>query len=96
MNDVNLGDIWTIKTLMDIAEWVFPGFNFKWAVVELCDTLKQELDFINEANNAERCARDLRHLSYVYVPKVEWEHTSKRVLTTEFIDAYKSKNRSKF
>ena len=85
-----LGDIWTIKFLMDIAEYWFPGFNFKWAVIELCDTIKQELDFINEGRNAEKCAEDLKGFDYVHVPKVFWEHTSRRVLTTEFIDAVKS------
>ncbi|XP_075256473.1 putative aarF domain-containing protein kinase 5 isoform X3 [Convolutriloba macropyga] len=83
------GDIWTIKFLMDIAEYWFPGFNFKWAVIELCDTIKQELDFINEGRNAEKCAEDLKGFDYVHVPKVFWEHTSRRVLTTEFIDAVK-------
>ena len=76
---------------MDIAEWVFPGFNFKWAVNELCDTLEQELNFINEGRNAEKCAEDLKHFKYVYVPKVYWEYSSKRILTAEFIDAFKSK-----
>ncbi|XP_075256472.1 putative aarF domain-containing protein kinase 5 isoform X2 [Convolutriloba macropyga] len=89
LQDRFAGDIWTIKFLMDIAEYWFPGFNFKWAVIELCDTIKQELDFINEGRNAEKCAEDLKGFDYVHVPKVFWEHTSRRVLTTEFIDAVK-------
>ena len=39
-------------------------------------TLAQELDFINEGQNSERCQSDLKHLDYVYVPKVHWDITS--------------------
>ena len=39
-------------------------------------TLGQELDFINEGSNSERCQEDLKHLGYVYVPKVDWDKTS--------------------
>ena len=41
------------------------------------ETLKQELDFVNEGHNGERCAKELKHLSYVYVPEVHWDLTSK-------------------
>ena len=39
--------------------------------------MAQELDFENEANNAERCAKELSHLKYVRVPKVHWDKTTK-------------------
>ena len=39
-------------------------------------TLAQELDFVNEGKNSERCQKDLNHLGYVYVPKVHWDLTS--------------------
>lgn len=41
------------------------------------ETLKQELDFVNEGHNGERCAEELKHLSYVYVPKIHWDLTTK-------------------
>ena len=44
---------------------------------DMKETLAQELDFINEGENSERCQKDLKHLKYVYVPKVDWEKTSK-------------------
>ena len=34
----------------------------------------------------ERCKQDLRVFPWVYVPQVEWDLTSKRVLTAEWID----------
>ncbi len=53
------------------------------------DTLEKELDFLNEGANAERCYNELKHLKYVYVPKIFWEKSSKRILTMEFIDGVK-------
>ena len=44
---------------------------------ELKGTLARELDFENEGRNAERCARDLRHCTYVVVPRVHWDKCSK-------------------
>ena len=39
--------------------------------------LARELDFENEGKNAERCAKDLKHLNYIYVPKIFWKYTTK-------------------
>lgn len=44
---------------------------------DLKGTLAQELDFENEGQNAERCARELRHFRYVVVPRVHWDVCSK-------------------
>lgn len=44
---------------------------------DLKETLAQELDFENEARNSERCASELKHFTFVSVPKVFWKHTSK-------------------
>jgi len=40
-------------------------------------TLAEELDFEHEAHNGERCAKDLGHFSYIYVPKINWDLTTK-------------------
>lgn len=44
---------------------------------DLKGTLAQELDFENEGQNAERCARELRHFRYIVVPRVHWGVSSK-------------------
>lgn len=44
---------------------------------DLKGTLQQELDFLNEGKNSERCAKDLAGLPYVYIPQVHWNLCSK-------------------
>ncbi|NWJ47139.1 MAG: AarF/ABC1/UbiB kinase family protein [Chloroflexi bacterium] len=55
-------------------------------------TLRRELDYVEEANNAEAIKQNLKDLKRVYVPEVIRERSSKRVLTTEFIDGIKVTN----
>ena len=39
--------------------------------------MAEELDFENEGKNGERCYKELKHLKYIYVPKIFWDKTTK-------------------
>ncbi|KAH6571722.1 hypothetical protein BASA61_004584 [Batrachochytrium salamandrivorans] len=82
-------DMACYKTLTLAFEWVFD-LPLSWSADYIEKHLRQETDFINEGRNSERAAQailqvpDLR--SRVYVPKVYWDLTSRRILTCEWID----------
>ncbi|XP_024085198.1 uncharacterized aarF domain-containing protein kinase 5 isoform X3 [Cimex lectularius] len=93
LQDRFIGDMMTLKILLAMAAKIYPDFDFGWVLNELKGTLSKELNFLNEAKNAEKCAKDLSHLPFVYIPKVYWDYSSSRVLTTEMIDGEKISNK---
>ena len=71
--------------------------RFAWArkyqlvdiVGELSKTLRKELDYESEGRAAEKIARHFHEDKHVVIPNVYWEYTTKKVLTTDFIDGVK-------
>ncbi|MFK0005519.1 ABC1 kinase family protein [Paenarthrobacter sp. NPDC090520] len=58
-------------------------------VKEFAQTSLEEIDYLNEAANAERFAVEFADDSRVAVPGIVWERTSRRVLTLEDVTAIK-------
>nr|WP_255316715.1 AarF/UbiB family protein [Nesterenkonia sp. Act20] len=58
-------------------------------VEEFAVTSMEEIDYLNEASNAERFAANFAEDSRVAVPEVMWERTTRRVLTLEDVSAIK-------
>ncbi len=85
-------DLRTFKRIFRIVEAFIGHYNLDMVHGEITDMLHQELDFVREGQNIERIAKNLEDDSSLRCPKVEWELTSSRVLTTEFIDAVKISN----
>lgn len=54
-------------------------------VEEFARTLENEIDYIREATNMERVAREFLEDTSVYIPKVYRDLTSSRILTTEYV-----------
>lgn len=71
--------------------------RFAWAakyhlteiVEEFSNALRQELDYDNEARNAERISRYCAEEPYLVIPEIHWEYSTKKVLTSDYIDGIK-------
>lgn len=81
----------------NIAAWFNRNVGLiRSDLVALIDELGQrvfeEMDYCNEAQNAERFAELHRHNPRIAVPRIYHEATSRRVLTMEWIDGVKLTN----
>jgi len=77
------------------ASWLSPwlplnlGYDLTLIVDEFGSKLFEEIDYLNEARNAERFARNFRGDPTVKVPSIYWRYTNTRVLTLEWIHGFK-------
>ncbi|KAL1223227.1 putative ABC1 protein [Cardamine amara subsp. amara] len=68
---------------------IFPEYRFDWLVYEFVKSISQELDFIQEAKNSERIAKNFKHNKMITIPTVFWESTTTQVLTMQFCKGFK-------
>jgi predicted unusual protein kinase regulating ubiquinone biosynthesis (AarF/ABC1/UbiB family) len=77
------------------ATWIGPylpltlGDNLTVVVDEFGTKLFEEIDYQNEARNAEKFAANFQDDATVVVPKIFWRYSTHRVLTLEWIDGMK-------
>ncbi|MBZ4647205.1 MAG: putative unusual protein kinase [Clostridia bacterium] len=63
-------------------------------VLEFENTIKNELDFTKEAENAEAFKQNFTRDKGIIVPNVKWIYTTKRILTMEYIEGIRVDNYS--
>jgi ubiquinone biosynthesis protein len=78
-----------LARLLPAAVGSLRSLNLPELVEELATTLRGELDFAQEGRNAERFAEFNREEREVFVPKVFWEASTRRVLTMEHSAGYR-------
>lgn len=89
-----------LAALRTVGNWLkrYPPIRRRADVPALLDefasVLYEEIDYLAEARNAEKFARNFRrfrpnHRPGVRVPRVVWERTTRRVLTLENVQAIK-------
>ncbi len=77
------------------ASWLAPwlplnlGHDLTLIVDEFGKKIFEEIDYLNEANNAEKFAANFANDPEVKVPVIYREYSSASVLTLEWIDGYK-------
>ncbi|MDQ0177402.1 ABC1 kinase family protein [Bacillus chungangensis] len=85
-------DLEIIGDLARMAENRFAwaaNYHLTEIVEEFSNALHQELDYDNEARNAERISRYCEEEPYLVIPKIHWEYSTKKVLTSDYIDGIK-------
>ena len=84
-----------LSALTRVADWlsrirlVNRRADMPALMQEFADTCREEVDYLNEAANAERFATDFADNPRVRVPEVVWERSTRRVLTQQDVTAIK-------
>lgn len=79
-------DIYMTQTVFGLMHKVFPEYPMTWLGDELQSSIYVELDFANEAENAERTAQyfqGFQDVTALRIPKIILAH--KRILTMEYV-----------
>lgn len=89
----------TIRTDLEILQnlAMLAESRFEWAkrhrihsmLEEFSRALMNELDYATEGHNTENIAKQFKHNSQIHIPRVYWEFSSKKILTTEYMEGIK-------
>jgi predicted unusual protein kinase regulating ubiquinone biosynthesis (AarF/ABC1/UbiB family) len=63
--------------------------NLRAIIDELAERIFEETNYNQEGRNADKFKKFYGYMEEIYVPKIYWEYTGKRVLTMEWIDGTK-------
>jgi predicted unusual protein kinase regulating ubiquinone biosynthesis (AarF/ABC1/UbiB family) len=84
-----------LAALRVVGGWVnrYPPVRKRANVPALLDefsrSLYEEIDYLNEAKNAEIFEQNFANLPGVHIPKILWQQTTRRVLTLDDVEAIK-------
>lgn len=92
--DIKEGIALDMYILRGIAGWAMRSFKFIHSDLnaildEFAGRIFEEMDYTFEGANAERFAECYGQLDDIYIPKIYWKYTAKRVLTMEWIEGIK-------
>lgn len=89
----NLGKTiaWDVQALEAVADEVmtYPSLcrhtDWPGIVQEFARTIFEEIDYIREGRNADRFRHNFRGFERIYIPRIIWKLTGRRVLTIEYV-----------
>jgi len=82
-------DIRMFKVIIRFFRGKYGRIDFDLLHKEFSKIIRAELDYIQEGKNAERFSENFKGDDRVIFPAVYWQHTTKHVLTLEFVDGIK-------
>lgn len=82
-------DVAILYRLVKLTNRFFPRANenadWEGMLREFYTTVLEEMDYVKEGRNADRFRYNFCTWKVIRVPRIYWSHTSRRVLTLEFI-----------
>jgi predicted unusual protein kinase regulating ubiquinone biosynthesis (AarF/ABC1/UbiB family) len=82
-------DIRMLKAVITLLKGKFGRINFGMLHEEFSRILRAELNYLEEGKNAERFSQNFEGDERVIFPEVYWGHTTRHVLTLEFVEGIK-------
>ncbi|KAF2414023.1 ABC transporter [Microbacterium sp. B35-04] len=87
--DVDLAALRRVAGWLSRVKVVRDHVDLPQLVEEFAHTSREEIDYLHEAQNAERFAADVAGDPRVAAPEIAWERTTRRVLTLQDVTAIK-------
>lgn len=82
-------DLQILESMAERIEMVLPEtrlYNPTGMVDDFAHQIVKELDFMHDARNADRMARNFRDVPGIRFPKIYWEYSTPHVLVMEFVE----------
>jgi predicted unusual protein kinase regulating ubiquinone biosynthesis (AarF/ABC1/UbiB family) len=89
IEELVMDDLRNNEIFIAILNRLDKTLDFSFIAEEMSRQIPRELDFIGEGHNAERIAANFAGVEDIVVPEIYWEHTTRRVLTMEFLEGVK-------
>ncbi|AFY75192.1 putative unusual protein kinase [Synechococcus sp. PCC 7502] len=92
--DINEAIALDMYILRGLSAWAMQSFKFIRSNLvgildEFASRIFEEMDYTCEGANADRFGEYYGQLEEIYVPKIYWKYTARRVLTMEWIEGTK-------
>ena len=87
--DLDLDILYDLARLLRDRTPLGDVYNFIEIAEDFAATLRAEMDYRREGRNAERFRTNFSAESYLHVPRVYWEYSTRRVLTMERLSGVK-------
>ncbi|BAU65972.1 ABC-1 domain protein [Stanieria sp. NIES-3757] len=87
-------DIYIMRSIANWAQHNLKQIRSNLVAItdELAERIFEEINYMQEGRNAERFKKLYGYLDEIYIPKIYWEYTGRRVLTMEWVTGTKLTN----